>query len=212
MLIDLRTTPIERVVPEGIVTSARVVELDAIVFATGFDAMTGAVARIAIRGRDGALLSEKWEHGPRAYLGIQSAGFPNLFLITGPGSPSVLSNMVVSIEQHVDFVADLIAFMGEQELARVEALPDAEDGWVAHVNDAASKTLYPRASSWYLGANIPGKSRVFMPYVAGVAAYRRVCDEVAANRYEGFAFSAAAPASEGDSARAVPSAHSPELR
>jgi cyclohexanone monooxygenase len=187
-LVDLRSTPIEEVVPAGVATSQGLIELDAIVFATGFDAMTGAVARIAIRGRDGTLLHEKWENGPRTYLGIQSAGFPNLFLITGPGSPSVLSNMVVSIEQHVDFVADLLAFMSEREQISVEAAPEAEERWVAHVNDAASKTLYPRASSWYLGANIPGKPRVFMPYVAGVAAYRRVCDDVAANQYEGFVF------------------------
>ena len=192
-LVDLRSTPIEKVGPAGIATSGKVIELDAIVFATGFDAMTGAIARIAIRGRDGTLLREKWEDGPRTYLGIQSAGFPNLFLITGPGSPSVLSNMVVSIEQHVEFVADLIAFMAERKLVTVEALPAAEGAWVAHVNDAASKTLYPRANSWYVGANVPGKPRVYMPYVAGVGASRRVCDGVAANQYEGFVFGSSAP-------------------
>jgi cyclohexanone monooxygenase len=187
-LVDLRATPLEEVTVDGVRTSASTYDLDAIVFATGFDAMTGALARIDIRGRAGALLRDKWSGGPRTYLGIQSAGFPNMFIITGPGSPSVLTNMVVAIEQHVDFVAELLEYMRGHGLTCVEPSPDAEDRWVQHVNEVADRTLYPRANSWYMGANIPGKTRVFMPYVGGLAAYRRICDEVASKGYEGLAF------------------------
>jgi cyclohexanone monooxygenase len=157
-----------------------------LVLATGFDAMTGSVAKIDIRGRDGQTLNRKWAEGPKTYLGLMSSGFPNLFIITGPGSPSVLSNMMVSIEQHVDWISDCLAEMGERGLGCIEPTPDAEDAWVAHVNEVAHRTLYPKAASWYMGANIPGKPRVFMPYIGGVGAYRQKCDEVAANGYEGF--------------------------
>ena len=187
-LIDTRATPIEEITPAGVRTAQTEYTLDSLIFATGFDAMTGAVTNIDIRGRGGASLKQKWSAGPRTYLGITIAGFPNLFLITGPGSPSVFSNMVVSIEQHVDWIADLLAYARQQRLAGVEATDDAENAWVAHVNEVGSSTLCPLANSWYMGANVPGKPRVFMPYIGGVGAYRQKCDEVARNGYEGFAF------------------------
>jgi cyclohexanone monooxygenase len=162
-----------------------------LIYAIGFDAMTGALERIDIRGRDGLKLKDKWAAGPMTYLGLTVSGFPNMFMITGPGSPSVLSNMIVSIEQHVDWIADCIHDMGERQLTVVEATPEAEAEWVAHVNEVAATTLYPQANSWYLGANVPGKPRVFMPYVGGVGVYREVCDEVAANDYKGFTLSRA---------------------
>ena len=182
-LIDLRDEPIAEVTAGGIRTSARDIALDAMVFATGFDAMTGALGRIAITGRDGMALAVKWAGGPLTYLGLMTAGFPNLFMITGPGSPSVLSNVIVSIEQHVDWIAGCIGFLGDTD---IEASDAAEAAWVEHVNEVASRTLYPRAASWYMGANIPGKPRVFMPYVGGVGAYRQRCAEVASRNYEGF--------------------------
>ena len=161
-----------------------------IVLATGFDAMTGALLAIDVRGREGRRLKDKWSGGPRTYLGLATAGFPNLLLVTGPGSPSVLSNMVLSIEQHVDWIADCIGYLREHGLDTIEATPDAEAGWVAHVNEVADATLFPRASSWYVGANIPGKPRVFMPYLGGVGNYRTHCEGVAANDYEGFSVTA----------------------
>jgi cyclohexanone monooxygenase len=191
-LVDTRVTPIEEITPAGVRTSAAEYRLDSIVFATGFDAMTGALCAIDIRGRAGARLTAKWSEGPRTNLGIMVAGFPNLFTITGPGSPSVLSNMAVSIEQHVEWIADCIAYLRNHQLATIEATVDAEDAWVAHVDEVANQTLFPLANSWYIGANIPGKPRVFMPYIGGVGAYRQKCDEVAAKGYEGFALSAVA--------------------
>ncbi|MGC1513710.1 MAG: steroid monooxygenase, partial [Acidimicrobiales bacterium] len=144
-------------------------------------------SKIDIRGRGDLALQEKWEAGPRAYLGLGIAGFPNLFTITGPGSPSVLSNMPVSIEQHVDWIADCLAYLRDRNVAAIEATVEAEEAWVAHVNEVAGFTLFPRANSWYIGANIPGKPRVFMPYVGGVGPYRARCDEIAAKDYDGFA-------------------------
>jgi len=191
-LIDLWATPIESITPAGVRTSSGEYALDSIVFATGFDAMTGALSNIEIRGRAGIALKQKWAEGPRTYLGLMIAGFPNLFTITGPGSPSVLSNMVVSIEQHVDWIADCLAYLREHRLAVMEAALDAENAWVAHVNEVGHQTLFPLANSWYMGANIPGKPRVFMPYIGGVGPYRQKCDEIAAGRYEGFVLSAAA--------------------
>ncbi len=190
-LIDVRDTPIEEITPAGLRTSDAEYEVDSIVFATGFDAMTGALCNIEIRGRGGVTLKEKWGEGTRTYLGIMIAGFPNLFTITGPGSPSVLSNMAVSIEQHVDWIARCLADLREQEIGSIEATKSAEDDWVGHVNELGNATLFPRANSWYMGANIPGKPRVFMPYIGGVGAYRQKCDEVAAKGYEGFALTAA---------------------
>jgi len=185
-LVDLRSSPIEEITATGIRTADHSTDLDAIVFATGFDAMTGTLLKIDIRGRDGAKLSDKWEAGPRTYLGLMCAEFPNMFMITGPGSPSVLSNMMVSIEQHVDWITDCLAHMGSRQMSVIEPTQKAEDDWVAHVNEVASKTLYPSAASWYMGANIPGKPRVFMPYIGGVGRYRKHCEEVAAKGYEGF--------------------------
>jgi len=185
-LVDLTKTPIEEFTAHGIRTSATEHELDAIVFATGFDAMTGTLLGIDIRGHNGISLRDEWAEGPRTYLGIMVSGFPNLFTITGPGSPSVLSNMVISIEQHVDWLAALFTYMRDNGLVSIDATDAAQDEWSQHVNDIANLTLFPRAKSWYVGANIPGKPRMFMPYVAGVAVYRQRCDDVAASDYPGF--------------------------
>ncbi len=185
-LVDLRSQPIETVTETGIQLADESLEFDAIVYATGFDAMTGAIVAVDITGRDGATLKSKWAQGPVSYLGLMSTGFPNLFLITGPGSPSVLSNMMVSIEQHVDWVADALDRLRAEGMATIEPTEAAEAGWVTHVNDCAAITLYPTADSWYMGANVPGKPRVFLPYVGGVDAYRLACDEVAAADYLGF--------------------------
>ena len=185
-LVDVRRTAIEAITPDGLRTREAAYRLDSIVCATGFDAMTGALLSIDIRGRGGRTLTEAWAEGPRTYLGLAVAGFPNLFAITGPGSPSVLSNMIVSIEQHVDWIADCIDRMRAQEHETIEATDGAQEAWVAHVNEIGHATLYPRANSWYMGANIPGKPRVFMPYIGGVGAYRQFCDGVAAKGYEGF--------------------------
>jgi len=189
-LVDIRSHPIVRFTDRGIRTTEAEYPLDAVVFATGFDAMTGTLLKIDIVGRAGRTLRDKWADGPRTYLGLQIAGFPNLFTITGPGSPSVLSNMMVSIEQHVDWIADLLAYLRDHDLAVVEASVDAEDAWVEHVNEVAGYTLYPQADSWYVGANIPGKPRVFMPYIGGVGTYRDTCDDIAADGYRGFTLSA----------------------
>jgi cyclohexanone monooxygenase len=186
-LVDIKSDPIERILPNGVRAGGKDYEVNALVLATGFDAMTGSVARIDIGGRNGQTLNQKWAEGPKTYLGLMSKGFPNLFIITGPGSPSVLSNMMVSIEQHVDWIADCIGYMRDRGLEVKEARQDAEDSWVAHVNEVAHGTLYPQANSWYMGANIPGKPQIFMPYIGGVGAYRQKCNEVAANGYEGFA-------------------------
>ncbi len=192
-LVDVRQTPIREIVPEGIRTSDGVLPFDVIVFATGFDALTGALSKIDIRGRGGMKLAEKWKDGPRSYLGLTIAGFPNLFTVTGPGSPSVLSNVIVSIEQHVDWIAACLAWMRERGITRIEADEAAETAWVDHVREVAAATLYLEADSWYLGANVPGKPRVFMPYI-GVNRYRRTCDEVAALGYAGFVLSQPADA------------------
>ncbi len=190
-LVDLRAEPIERITPAGILTTQGEYPLDVIVFATGFDAMTGPMLRIDFRGRGGRALADEWHAGPRSYLGLQIAGFPNLFTVTGPGSPSVLCNMPVAIEQHVDWITDCIAAMRARGLQRIETTEAAADRWVEQVNAAADATLLPQAKhSWYLGANVPGKPRVFMPYAGGMAHYRDICDAVAANGYEGFVLSA----------------------
>ena len=186
-LVDLKTTPIEQVTPTGVRTTEREIGLDALVFATGFDAMTGALTSIDIRGRDGLTLKKAWEYGPRTYLGVSVAGFPNLFVVAaGPGSPGVLSNMRVSIEQHVDWITDCIHHVTENDIRSIEATKRAQDDWVAHVRKVGYATLFPRANSWYVGANVPGKPRVFMPYVGGVPHYRKTCANVAAKGYQGF--------------------------
>ncbi|MGI4815032.1 MAG: flavin-containing monooxygenase [Janthinobacterium lividum] len=188
-LVSVKDTPIESITPHGLRVGGREYEVDAIVFATGFDAVTGAVLGIDITGAGGKKLAGKWADGPRTYLGLMTAGFPNLFLITGPGSPSVLTNMITSIEQHVEWIAECLKHLREHGYARMEAQRPAEDVWVEHVNEVADRTLFPRANSWYVGANIPGKPRVFLPYVGGAGNYRKKCEEVAAAGYEGFALS-----------------------
>jgi cyclohexanone monooxygenase len=185
-LVDLSKAPIEEITGSGIPVGGEEHRVDTLVFATGFDAMTGALLGIDVRGAGGRTLKEKWAAGPRTYLGVAIAGFPNLFTITGPGSPSVLSNMLPSIEQHVEWIADAIGHMRERGLGRIEASLEAEEGWVAHVNEVANSTLFPSCNSWYIGANVPGKRRVFMPYI-GFPPYVQKCNEVAANGYEGFA-------------------------
>ncbi len=185
-LVDVKSSPIEEITANGVKVAGKVYPADSIVYATGFDAMTGTLAKIDVRGRRGESLAEKWTAGPRTNLGLMSAGFPNLFMITGPGSPSVLSNMMVSIEQHVDWTIDAIAHLEARGHGLMEPTQEAEDAWVAHNNEVAHKTLYPRAASWYMGANIPGKPHIFLPYIGGVGAYREKCDEVAAKGYEGF--------------------------
>ncbi|MFM9939860.1 MAG: flavin-containing monooxygenase [Hyphomicrobiaceae bacterium] len=190
-LVDIKSSPIEEITPDGVKVAGDVYEADSIVFATGFDAMTGALAKIDIRGRNNESLVEKWTAGPRTYLGLMSAGFPNMFMITAPGSPSVLSNMMVSIEQHVDWTVDAIHHLQQSRMALIEPTKAAEDEWVVHNNEVAHKTLYPKAASWYMGANIPGKPRIFLPYIGGVGVYRETCTEIAAEGYRGFALTPA---------------------
>jgi cyclohexanone monooxygenase len=188
-LVDLRVDPIDRVTPTGVrMANGRELRFDVLVFATGFDAMTGALLAIDIQGRGGRSLREAWRDGPATYLGLAVAGFPNLFTITGPGSPSVLSNVVVSIEQHVDWIGAMLEHMRRQGIRWVEAEAAAQQRWVEHVAEAAGRTLYPKAKSWFAGANVPGKPRVFMPYPSGVGPYRAICEAVAASGYEGFSF------------------------
>lgn len=187
-LVDVGAAPIEEITASGLRTVRGDYALDSLVFATGFDAMTGSLLKIDIRGRDGLRLEDAWAAGPRTYLGLASAGFPNLFMVTGPGSPSVLTNMLPSIEQHVNWIADCIAHLDAQGAAAIEALPDAQEEWVLHVNAVAGATLLLGCNSWYLGANVPGKPRVFMPLL-GYPEYVAKCAEVAARAYEGFALS-----------------------
>ena len=188
-LVDVKEAPIEEITATGVRTEdGEEYEFDALVFATGFDAMTGPYDKIDIRGRDGRLLREKWAEGPRTYLGIMTAGYPNMFAITGPQSPSVLTNMPVAIEQHVEWISEAIKYMTGNGLDVVEPTVEAEDGWVEHSQEVAYDTLLPQSATWYMGANIPGKPQVFLPYLGGLGTYRQKCDEVAANEYEGFAF------------------------
>jgi len=185
-LVNVRKHPIRQITETGIDTADESFDLDAIVFATGFDAVTGAITAVDIRGRNDLALKDKWANGPQTYLGLTTAGFPNLFLITGPGSPSVLSNMVVSIEQHADWVLDCLGHLSACGFDVIEPTETAEAGWTQHVNDCAEITLYPAANSWYMGANVPGKPRVFLPYCGGFDFYRASCDEVVARDYLGF--------------------------
>jgi len=187
-LVDVSEHAIERITEKGIVVQGIEYGVDALVFATGFDAMTGSLLKIDIQGKAGLTLADKWIAGPRTYLGLSTAGFPNLFTISGPGSPSVLTSMVVSIEQHVNWIGDCVSYLQENNLGTIEATVDAENEWVAHVNEVADATIYPTCNSWYLGANVPGKPRVFMPYL-GFPPYVEKCNQVAANQYEGFALS-----------------------
>ena len=189
-LVDISQTPIERLTPDGLMVNGHSFTFDAIIFATGFDAMTGTLFNVDIRGRAGFELKNKWAAGPRTYLGLMTESFPNLFMITGPGSPSVKSNMITSIEQHVNLVADTIIHMRDQGLVVIEPERAAEDEWVHHVQEVAYKTLFPQANSWYMGTNIPGKPRLFMPYIAGVGRYRQICDKAVEEGYKGFRFEA----------------------
>ena len=184
-LVDIREDPVQRLDATGLHTTRAHYDLDVLVYATGFDAMTGSLLRPEIVGRDGRRLAEHWAAGPRTYLGPFVSGFPNLFIVAGPGSPSLLSNVLLSIEQHVDWLAALVSHMRQDGLDTVEASVEAEDDWVAHVNARAEETLYPKARSYYMGDDVPGKPRVFMPYSGGVRGYRRILERVAANGYEG---------------------------
>ncbi len=195
-LVDLRKSPIVEFVPEGIRTSSATCELDVVIFATGFDTITGALTRIDIRGRDGRSLAAKWSSGAQTYLGLGMAGFPNLFTVTGPLSPSVLANMPTAIEQHVDWIADCLSFMRENGYTVVEPTAAAEEAWTRQSMDVAAGSLFPLANSWYLGCNVPGKPRVFGVYVGGFGPYKRQCDRVTNAGYEGFVFDGAAHRSQ----------------
>ncbi|ORB24998.1 flavin-containing monooxygenase [Mycolicibacterium parafortuitum] len=185
-LVSVRNTPIESIDPTGIATSDTHYDIDALVLATGFDAMTGALDKIDIVGRDGRRLREDWADGPRTYLGLGVDGFPNLFLVSGPGAPAVLANMVLHAEAHIDWIADAIGFLDDHGYAALEATPESVDNWIAECNQRAEATLFPKANSWYMGANVPGKPRVFMLFIGGFAAYLDICAEVAAAGYKGF--------------------------
>jgi cation diffusion facilitator CzcD-associated flavoprotein CzcO len=185
-LVDLRKTPMMGFTERGVRTSEEEIELDVVVFATGFDAITGPLLKLDLVGRNGVTLRERWANGPTTYLGLAVSDFPNLFMITGPGSPSVLTNMPMAIEQHVEWVADCLHHLTGAGIATIECTPEAEVRWTEHVAEVASLTLYPRAASWYVGANIAGKPRGFMPYVGGLGQYRRICERVAADTYRGF--------------------------
>ena len=184
-LVDVSDDPIEKITASGLSTQSAEYELDVLIFATGFDAMTGSILRVDITGRDGLTIQEKWSAGPRTYLGLTVPGFPNMFTISGPGSPSVLTNMIISIEQHVEWISDCIQWLDSREASTIEAEIKSEEDWVKHVNAKADRTLFPSCNSWYLGANVPGKTRVFMPLL-GFPGYVRRCEEVATNDYEGF--------------------------
>jgi cation diffusion facilitator CzcD-associated flavoprotein CzcO len=185
-LVDLRETPIEQAAPQGLQTTDQLYSCDAIVFATGFDALTGALLKMDIRGRNGVSLRDQWRDGPQAYLGLCIANFPNLFTIQGPGSPSVLSNMISSGEQHVEWITDCVNYMRKNGFVRIEATKHAQTDWVTHVKTLGEASLFSQANSWYLGANIPGKPRIFMPFIG--PGYRAKCRTVAAQGYEGFKF------------------------
>ncbi len=185
-LVDISGEPIHSIVPEGIRVGETVYAFDAIVFATGFDAITGALLDMNIQGRNGKSLKDKWAGGPKTYLGLSTHGFPNLFIINGPGSPSVLANMVTGVEQHVDWIADCMIHMRDGALDAIEAKAEEEEAWVLHNNDVADQSLRSSCASWYTGANVPGKPQIFMPYVGGFPAYEEKCEQVVQEGYAGF--------------------------
>ncbi|MCB1714339.1 MAG: NAD(P)/FAD-dependent oxidoreductase [Candidatus Competibacteraceae bacterium] len=189
-LVNVKQSAIKQITETGLeLENGDAYELDVIIFATGFDAMTGALNRINPKGRGGVPLRQAWAHGPQTYLGLTVHGFPNMFIIAGPGSPSVFSNMVTSIEQHVEWVADCAAYMQQNGLATIEASEAAQTAWTQHVNEMANKTLYAYSkNTWFYGANTPGKPVVFMPYVGGVGNYYQRILKVAEDGYEGYAF------------------------
>jgi cyclohexanone monooxygenase len=203
-LVGLRQTPVEEITSDGIRTSAGHYPADIIVYATGFDALTGPLEALGLRGRDGLELRDAWREGPQTYLGLAVPGFPNLFTITGPGSPSVLSNMPVSIEQHVEWIGDCLTWLRSQDVQAIEANPEATAAWTGHVQQVASGTLHPKSASWYMGANIPGKPRLFLPYIGGVGNYRARCDSVADAGYQGFTLSGGQPGTGKDGGGARP--------
>ena len=185
-LVDIRATPLQEIKPKGIRTSDVLYELDCIVFATGYDAVTGALERLNLQGEKGQLLKDEWTSGPRTYLGLMTVGFPNLFFITGPGSPSILTNVIVSIEQHVDWIARCIQHMNATQNSKIQAQAHAQEAWVQKVNDLAKNTLFPASDSWYMGANVPGKPRVFLPFIGGLGTYTEICEQVISEGYSGF--------------------------
>ena len=185
-LIDINSTPIESITKNGLCTNTKEYDFDILIFATGFDAMTGALLSIDISGKNNIKLKDKWKDGPRSYLGISISDFPNLFTVTGPGSPSVLTNMIVAIEQHIEWIFDCINYLNKTNKYEIEANIKYENQWMEHIEEVASNTLRYTCNSWYVGANVPGKKRVFMPYAGGFGKYREKCDEVAKNNYEGF--------------------------
>lgn len=198
-LVDIRSDPIERITADGVETSQGSHPLDVLVLAIGFDAVTGSLLQMNITGAGGARLEEEWAEGPQTYLGLMVAGFPNLFSITGPGSPSVLTNMIPSIEQHVDWIADCLEYMCAQGFNRIEAERQAQDKWDEVVQGAAGHSLYLQADSWYMGANVPGKPRKILPYMGGLGVYTERCEEIARSGYPGFRLSACSPAAAADS-------------
>jgi cyclohexanone monooxygenase len=185
-LVDIRATPLQEIKPNGIQTSDALFDLDCIVFATGYDAVTGALERLNIQGEAGQSLKDEWTTGPRTYLGLMTVGFPNLFFITGPGSPSILTNVIVSIEQHVDWIARCIQHMNATQKLKIQAQAPAQEAWVQKVNDLAKNTLFPASDSWYMGANVPGKPRVFLPFIGGLGTYTEICEQVIKDGYSGF--------------------------
>jgi len=196
-LVDLKENPIREIRVDGLVAGEESFALDAIVFATGFDAMTGALFAIDLRGRGGVALKDKWVEGPRTYLGLAVAGFPNLFIVAGPGSPSVVTNMVLSIEQHVDWITDCVAFLRRRGLESIEATPESEIAWTRHVGEVAEPTLFVTVKSWYVGANMPGKPQVIYPYLGGAEKYREICEDIVAKGYVGFRLNPAAESRAG---------------
>ena len=189
-LVDIRTTPLQEIKPNGIQTSDALYELDCIVFATGYDAVTGALERLNLQGETGQLLKDEWTSGPRTFLGLMTVGFPNLFFITGPGSPSILTNVIVSIEQHVDWIARCIHHMNATQKLKIQAQAPAQEAWVQKVNDLAKNTLFPASDSWYMGSNVPGKPRVFLPFIGGLGTYTEICEQVISEGYSGFELAA----------------------
>ena len=186
-LVDIRIDPIKKISRCGLETETKTFNFDMLVFATGFDALTGSILKMGVEGRNGVLLSDQWSEGPKTYLGVQVAGFPNLFIVTGPGSPSVLTNMPQAIDQNVRWITECISYLNQNNLTNIEADVSAMDKWMEHVQDVVTETLFPIANhSWYLGANIPGKPQIFMPYVGGLNNYRIICSQIAENEYEGF--------------------------
>lgn len=187
-LVDLGKNPIEEITAKGVQTAETEYELDMLVFATGYDAMTGPFTKIDIRGRDGFSLKEKWVDGVRTYLGITNSGFPNFFMITGPESPTVVANLPFAIEQHVDWIMNCIEYLRKNHLDMIEAQVEAEEAWSKHCRELADATLYTKTDSWYTGANIEGKPRGFLIYLGGIQTYQKRIDEVASGGYQGFTF------------------------